>query len=130
MIRTLNEEELICFSKLRLNHPYKLLWQWLFGVTNIIEDFDYIFGVEDANWRVIGVKIIFMIPIYLIVGIYKVVEFCLIPFDLEDVAGECFEAIGFVFIISIFGTFRLPYAIYTYMRFNRATALINMLKSS
>lgn len=125
MIRPLNDEEKIEFSKLRLDHPYKLLWGWIFGVSNVTKDIEYIFDAD--NRRAFCIKIIFCIPIYFIVGIYKIIEFILTPFNLD--IEFIFEFICGFLILNMFGFFRMPYAIYTYMRFSRATALIYILKS-
>ncbi len=130
MIRILTEEEIIEFSKLRIDNPYKLLWIWLFSVDHLMKEFEYIFDTADINWRIISIKVVFCLPIYVIVGIWKIVEFFLSPFNLEYQIERCFEFICYLLILSLFGFLRLPYAIYTYMRFNRATALIYMLKSN
>lgn len=125
MIRYLSNGEIVKLSKERMDHPFKLLWFWLFGVNNVANDFEYIMGIEDANWRIVGIKVLFAIPIYVMAWTYKIIDF-LIPFcDLEYL----FEVICCTIILIIFGVIRLPYAIYTYMRFNRATALMYMIKS-
>lgn len=126
MIRPLSNGEKVELSKKRMDHPFKLLWFWLFGFSSVAKDFEYFMNIKDASWRITGIKIFFSIPIYAMAWIYKIIEFFLYPFyDAEAL----FELICCTIILIIFGSLRLPYAIYTYMRFNRATALMYMIKS-
>ena len=129
MIRPLDNDETIELAKLRLYEPYKLLRSWLFGWDNIAEDFEYLFDIKDDTWFVIVVKVFFSIPIYCVVGCYKIAEFLLTPFCIDEWIETTFEFICSALILTVFGTIRFPFAIYTYMRFSKATALIYMLKS-
>ncbi len=129
MIRPLDDKEMIALAKLRLSEPYKCLYKWLFSWDNISEDFEYLFDIKDDAWYVILIKVIFSLPIYFIVILYKIVEFLMIPFNVEEWIERFFEFMCCTVILTIFGTIRLPFAIYTYVRFSRANALLCMIKS-
>ena len=129
MIRPLESDEQIDLAKQRLAEPWTLLREWLFGWNHIAEDFEYLFDIKDDTWLIVLIKIFFSIPIYLVVGIYKVVEFLMLPFGMEEWIENSFEFICCTLILTVFGTIRLPFATYTYMRFTRDAALICMLKS-
>ncbi len=131
MIHPLNDEEKIEYSKLRVAHPYKLLWIWVFSFDAVMKDFEYILDlIKPApwNWKAIGV-LPFLIPIYLIMAIWKVSGYCVSLFS--DVAAsaidQSFDYACHVAVYMVFVGIRTPYAIYTYMRFSRAKALIYML---
>ncbi len=129
MIRPIDNDERIELAKSRIAEPWKLFKEWIFGWDNIAEDFEYLFDIKDDTWLVVIVKIFFSIPIYIIVGIYKVVEFLMLPFGVDEWVENFFELICCTMILTVFGTIRLPFAIYTYMRFTRAAALMYMIKS-
>ncbi len=128
MMHLLNNEEKIKISKLRLDNPYKLLWIWLFNFDVVMKEFENVADIDMKwNWRSIGsigLRVLFLIPIYVIVAIWKLAEIC--GWYYMD---HSFEWVCCMLIFIVFGVVRLPYAIYTYMRFNRATALMYMLKS-
>lgn len=131
MIRPLNDEEKIEYSKLRLNHPYKLLWIWIFSFDAVMKDFEYILeSVTPTSGKAIYVML-FLIPVYLIMIIWKISEYCVSWFSYiaSNVIDNSFEYVCCIAIYVCIVWIRIPYAIYTYMRFNRATALIYMLKS-
>ena len=129
MIRPVDDDERIELANLRIDEPWKLLKEWLFGWDHIAEDFEYLFDIKDDTWLVVLIKVFFSIPIYIIVGIYKVVEFICLPFGVDEWVENSFEFICCTLILTVFGTFRLPFATYTYMRFTRAAALMCMIRS-
>ena len=129
MIRPIDNEERIDLAKSRIAEPWKLLRLWLFGWDNIAEDFEYLFDIKDDSYLVVLVKVFFSIPIYLIVAIYKIVEFLLMPFGVDQWIENIFECVCCTLILTVFGTIRLPFVIYTYMRFTRAEALMYMIRS-
>ena len=128
MICPLDNDEILVLAKARLDTPFKLLRTWLFGFDNVAEDFEYLLNIEEDQWFVMPIKILWAISIYLIVALYKIIE---LAFKVEDAdfLERCFEFTSCLLILTVFGTIRLPYAMYTYMRFSRAKALIFMLKS-
>lgn len=131
MIREFEQEDVIRFSKMRINEPYKLLFIWFFSVGNIVDDIEYFFQIENPTPFQFCSKMFFYAIISVFVGLFYTLEFMLQIFNLDDFIVETIiEFTCATVIISLFGVLKIPFSIYTFIKFDRVAAISHILKSN